>query len=392
MSLSISPEHIPGVRTRRDILRQAGAGFGAMALEWLLARDGSARTARESARAQAAAFRSQGEIRHLPVHGRRAELTSTCTIPSRRWRNSTASRCRPATARWSASSPSGDTPLMKSPFEFKQLRQCGMPVSTLMPHTAEVRGRYLLRALVLHRKRGARARPCTRCTPAASWRDIRAWARGSPTGWAAQSENLPAYAVMPQPEGTPEGGTPCWGAGFLPAVYQGTLFRPGPNPILNLKPPAGMTAAAAARHARSAAADERARHRPIGQRNGGAHQHLRTRVSNAVVGAGGRGSLEGDASHAAMYGLDQKRTADFGTRCLLARRMVERGVRFVQIYSGRRSGLHAVGRAHAPGGEPRKDVRHDGPADRRAAARSEAARPARFHAGRSGAASSDACR
>ena len=48
-------------------------------------------------------------------------------------------------------------------------------------------------------------------------------------GLGSESENLPAYVVMPQPEGTPEGGTPCWGAGFLPAVYQGTLLRSGPE-------------------------------------------------------------------------------------------------------------------------------------------------------------------
>ena len=45
-------------------------------------------------------------------------------------------------------------------------------------------------------------------------------------GLGSESENLPAYVVMPQPEGTPEGGTPCWGAGFLPAVYQGTRVPP----------------------------------------------------------------------------------------------------------------------------------------------------------------------
>src|SRR5439155_24555256 len=54
-------------------------------------------------------------------------------------------------------------------------------------------------------------------------------------------ENLPAYCVMTQPEGLPEGGAPCWGAGFLPAVYQGTVFRKGSSPILNLKPPADVT-------------------------------------------------------------------------------------------------------------------------------------------------------
>ncbi len=55
-------------------------------------------------------------------------------------------------------------------------------------------------------------------------------------GLGSESENLPSFVVMTQPEGTPEGGAPCWGAGFLPAVHQGTLFRNGPNPILNLQP------------------------------------------------------------------------------------------------------------------------------------------------------------
>src|SRR5579872_4600286 len=56
-------------------------------------------------------------------------------------------------------------------------------------------------------------------------------------GLGSVSDNLPAYCVMPQPEGVPEGGAPCWGAGFLPAVYQRSLFRTGANPILHLKPP-----------------------------------------------------------------------------------------------------------------------------------------------------------
>ena len=60
-------------------------------------------------------------------------------------------------------------------------------------------------------------------------------------GLGSESENLPAYVVMTQPEGTPEGGAPCWGAGYLPAHYQGTLLRSGPAPIVNLKPPAELS-------------------------------------------------------------------------------------------------------------------------------------------------------
>src|SRR5262249_8103284 len=59
-------------------------------------------------------------------------------------------------------------------------------------------------------------------------------------GLGSGSDNLAAQCVMAQPEGTHEGGATCWGAGFLPTVYQGTLFRKGANPILNLKPPEGV--------------------------------------------------------------------------------------------------------------------------------------------------------
>ena len=70
-----------------------------------------------------------------------------------------------------------------------------------------------------------------------------AWEAGSRTGWGPRARTCPAYVVMTQPEGTPEGGAPCWGAGFLPAHHQGTLFRSGPVPIVNLRPPAGVTLA-----------------------------------------------------------------------------------------------------------------------------------------------------
>ena len=155
-------------------------------------------------------------------------------------------------------------------------------------------------------------------------------------GLGSESENLPAYVVMPQPEGTPEGGTPCWGAGFLPAVYQGTVFRSGANPILNLQAAAtSMTPQRQRRHARLPAEDERDGHARRRHRDGRADQFVRAGVPDAEPRAGSGGSLEGNRRQpASMYGLDQKHTDEFGTRCLLARRLVERGVRFVQLYSG----------------------------------------------------------
>ncbi|MGH9665097.1 MAG: DUF1501 domain-containing protein, partial [Bryobacteraceae bacterium] len=153
-------------------------------------------------------------------------------------------------------------------------------------------------------------------------------------GLGSESDNLPAYVVMPQPEGTPEGGTPCWGSAFLPAVYQGTLLRSGPSPILNLKPPPGMT-----RQRQRGTLDLLQRMNDLDTAPGDTEMAARIssyelafRMQTAAPEAVDL-SRETEATRK-LYGLDRKPTADFGARCLLARRMVERGVRFVQIYSG----------------------------------------------------------
>lgn len=154
-------------------------------------------------------------------------------------------------------------------------------------------------------------------------------------GLGSENENLPAYVVMSQPEGTPEGGTPCWGAGFLPATYQGTLFRPGPNPILNLKPTS--TDQTLARQRRTLNLLKEMNEANVDP----ADTELSARIASYELAF----RLQSEAPDAvdlskesaetkAMYGIDDSRTNEFGTRCLLARRLVERGVRFVQLYSG----------------------------------------------------------
>jgi uncharacterized protein (DUF1501 family) len=152
-------------------------------------------------------------------------------------------------------------------------------------------------------------------------------------GLGSVSDNLPAYCVMPQPEGVPEGGAPCWGAGFIPAVYQGTLLRRGSNPVLNLRPPAGVTAE---RQRRTLDLIQRMNHAGDEQKDALAARiasyELAFRMQQHAPEAVDL-SRETVATKAA-YGLNRPQTADFGTRCLLARRLVERGVRFVQLYSG----------------------------------------------------------
>ena len=151
-------------------------------------------------------------------------------------------------------------------------------------------------------------------------------------GLGAETDNLPAYVVMPQPEGTPEGGPPCWSAGFLPAVYQGTLLRPGPKPILHLEPKMSP-------HRQRRMLDLL---QGMNEQDAGEYDsEMAARIASYELAF----RMQSHAPEAVdlaketpatkkLYGLDQDRTREFGTRVLLARRLVERGVRFVQIYSG----------------------------------------------------------
>jgi uncharacterized protein (DUF1501 family) len=153
-------------------------------------------------------------------------------------------------------------------------------------------------------------------------------------GLGSVSDNLPAYCVLLQPEGTPEGGAPCWGAGFLPTIHQGTVLRKGANPILNLKPPDDVSR------------EQQRRTLDLLQKMNETNldpddAELAARISTYELAfrmqqhAPEAVDLTKEtAATRTAYGLDDKKTAEFGSRCLLARRLVERGVRFVQLYSG----------------------------------------------------------
>ncbi len=153
-------------------------------------------------------------------------------------------------------------------------------------------------------------------------------------GLGSEAENLPAYVVMTQPEGTPEGGAPCWGAGYLPAHYQGTLFRSGPAPIVNLKPPAELSLTQRRKIIDLVRSMNEQDLDPADTELSAriATYELAFRMQSAAPEAVDLATESQRTKD--MYGLDNPRTAEFGTRCLLARRLVERGVRFVQLYSG----------------------------------------------------------
>jgi hypothetical protein len=227
----------------------------------------------------------------------------------------------------------GDTPLLASTRTFKKHGQSGLEVSDLLPHLAGCIDHIAF----------LRSCWCTSTIHAPAMYEVHSGRAqmGYPSlgswvtyGLGSPSDNLPAYCVLLQPEGTPEGGAPCWGAGFLPAVYQGTVLRKGPSPILNLRPPPEV---GAAQQRRTLELLRRMNEADLDPEDGElaariASYELAFRMQRHAPEAVDL-ARETEATRRA-YGLDDRRTADFGTRCLLARRLVERGVRFVQLYSG----------------------------------------------------------
>jgi hypothetical protein len=153
-------------------------------------------------------------------------------------------------------------------------------------------------------------------------------------GLGSENQNLPAYVVLNDPLGPPKNGARNWTSGFLPPVYQGTRFRPTGSPILNLTPqyeqPSAVTETARGLLNRLDEIHRQAR--PFNPsldariESYGLAARMQLSASDALDL-----SQESELTHA-MYGVGQQSTDSFARRCLLARRLVERGVRFVQIF------------------------------------------------------------
>ncbi len=162
-------------------------------------------------------------------------------------------------------------------------------------------------------------------------------------GLGSENENMPAFVVLPDPGGGLKGGPPAWGSGYLSASFQGVTMRPGASPILDLKPQAGVSPAQQLRNLRLI---QSLNQRHLQQRDN--DDQLSARVKSYELAFRMQAEtpalvdINGESQHThSMYGVDQKETSEFGRRCLLARRMIENGVRFVQLYSGDTGGWDA---------------------------------------------------
>lgn len=155
-------------------------------------------------------------------------------------------------------------------------------------------------------------------------------------GLGTENQSLPGYVVMLDKRGGPISGQPNWSSGFMPSSYQGTLFRPTGNPILDLEGPPHLTAQGQRRQLDLLAKlnDKHLRERPGGN-------ELASRINSYELAF----RMQSEAPEAVdlsketqqtldMYGVGTAPTDEFGRNCLIARRLVERGVRFIQLYSG----------------------------------------------------------
>jgi hypothetical protein len=247
-----------------------------------------------------------------------------------------ASFGKPITAMGTA----GNT-LMGSPRVWKQHGQSGMWVSDLYPHVARHADRLaLVRSCQSDGLNHAGGVSQMNTGDILSGRpSLGAWVN---YGLGSANKNLPTFVSMID-EREPFGNAKNWGSGFLPASYQGTLFRQGPNPILNTKLTAGQT-------------DERQRARlayleSLNREYGKGREDdtsLDARIQSFELAYALQKSGPEVVDLAAeteetksLYGLDKPETAVFGRNCLLARRLVERGVRFVEVYCGSGSGWDA---------------------------------------------------
>jgi uncharacterized protein DUF1501 len=317
------------VTNRRHFLQRAGAGFGSVALTQLLATQGL--LAAETAATNPLAPRPG----HYPAKAKAVIWLFMEGAPSA----VDTFDPKPELTKRDGQKIQIDVfngnpgPLMKSPFQFKQHGQSGAWVCDRYPNVAKhVDDFAFIRSLhsesndhvpALYQINTGIARPGF---PAAG-----AWVT---YGLGSANQNLPGFVVLGNNQGI-KGGPLNWNAGFLPSAYQGTLFRPEGNPILNLNRPSDVTRE-----------DQRRQLDLLGRLNA---EHLQGHPGESeLLGRIQSFELayrmqadainlvdfaqESQTTHK-MYGLDRKETKSYGSKCLLARRLIESGVRFVQVYS-----------------------------------------------------------
>jgi hypothetical protein len=315
--------------TRRAFLQDAGSGLGAVALAWLLGTESHAEAGLPAL--------------HFPPRAKRVIQIFACGGVS----HIDTFDYKPDLVRHHGQELTGkgkiDTffgqpgRLLKSPFAFRQHGACGHWVSALFPNLAScVDDLTFLHAMV---------GKSSNHTPATFLMNSGFTMNGFPSlgawlsyGLGSENQDLPAYVVLPDPRGLPAGGSINWTSGFLPASHQGVGFRTSgtEGPVANLFPPEGTPA-----HQRTESLEllETMNRQDLDAHPG--DPTLSARIRSYEMAARMQVSIpeviafeKESAATRALYGFGNPAVEPFARNCLLARRLVERGVRFVQLYHG----------------------------------------------------------
>ena len=344
--------------SRRDLLARAGMGFGAVAASSLLPAASVSPLApkrpHDPARAKAVIYLfMHGGVSHVDTWDPKPELSrlSGQTLPAGFAKGLKTSRIDFTKAL-----------IRGTPWKFTQQGTSGVEVSDLFPHT----GRLVDDLVVVRSCYG----DAFDHAPAIYSLSTGSQFPGKPClgswtiyGLGSENQDLPAFVVMS--DGPLKSGPQGFGAGYLPAVYQGTRFRGGKNPILDLATPEGVSDQTQRETLGFIQKMDRMHleHRPYDSELEArlASYELAFRMQAAAPEAVDL-SRESDATKK-LYGIGETLTDDFGRKCLLARRLVERGVRFVQLYSGTHLGGDDWDRAHSDliGGHNKMAAKTDRP-------------------------------
>jgi hypothetical protein len=332
------PSHIPLFPSRRDFLLKAGGGFGALALAYLLHRDGllatderdpahplAPRPPHHRTRAKSVIFLfMEGGPSHLDTFDPKPELT-------RRHGTPLPASFGPVLTPMGI----GGNNLLASRRTFRKFGQSGLEVSDWLPHMATVADDLCVVRSCWCDGLNHVGSVCQMNTGSilAGRPSLGSWVT---YGLGSVNQNLPGFVVMQDNPGEVAGGARNWSTGFMPTTYQGTFFRPGDNPILHLAPPreVGPGQQRAKMDLLNALNEEHRASRP-GDNDLTARMasyELAYRMQSAAPEAVDL-SQESERTRE-EYGFNRPECAEFARRCLLARRLVERGVRMVQIYCG----------------------------------------------------------
>jgi hypothetical protein len=323
--------------SRRHWLTQAGLGFGAWALLDLLEREGRAAPASVSPLApKPPHFPAKAKsVIFLMMAGGPSQMETFDPKPAL---NQLSGQRMPASF---GTIPAQFTDVTRQPLlgvklKFRPCGRSGIPISEAFPYLQQHADKLAVVRSCYHDafNHGPAQYALLTGQSRLGWPSVGAWVT---YGLGCEADNLPALVVMTDPDGKVKGGTPLWGNGFLPSIHQGATLQTQGTPILYVNRQEGVTEQSQ-RQMLDLAQWLNRRHR---EQTPAASSELDARIAAYELAFKMQTAApeavdlrrETAATHR-LYGLDDEVTRDFGTRCLLARRLVERGVRFVQLISG----------------------------------------------------------